>query len=108
MIELSIFNSNIKILKPETLTSGRVGHKIHFSFDNKWDNLDKKAIFQAGSVNRAVTLDSGLECETEIPKEVLETPNLDLMIGVKGTSQGNLIILPTKYIRLGYIHKGAK
>lgn len=33
MIELYVYNGNIQIKRFETLTSGRVGHKIHISFN---------------------------------------------------------------------------
>lgn len=108
MIELSVYNGNIKILRPETLTSGRVGHKIHFSFNNKWAGLNKKATFLAGNVSRTIDLTGNFECDAEIPSETLETPDLDLMVAVKGLSDDLSVILPTKYLRLGYIHKGAR
>lgn len=108
MIEVIVYNGNINIKKPETLTSGRIGHKIHFSFNNKWTGLNKKATFSAGNVHRTVDLDGEFECTAIIPSEVLETPDLDLTVAVKGFSNDFEIILPTKYLRLGYIHKGAQ
>lgn len=108
MIEISVFNGNIKLVKPEILTSGRIGHKIHFSFDNKWADLDKKASFQAGNIKKVVSLTEGLECDAVIPRKVLETPDLNLHVAVKGVSEDLTEVLPTKYIRLGYIHPGAR
>lgn len=108
MIEVSVYNGNIKVTKPETLTSGRVGHKIHFSFNNKWAGLNKKVTFQAGNVSKTEDLTGGFECDTVIPSEVLETPGYDLYVAVKGIADDLTVILPTKYQKLGYIHKGAR
>ena len=106
MIEVSVYNGNIKLVRPETLTSGRVGHKIHFSFNSKWTGLTKIATFQAGNVKRTVGLVGEFECDSVIPSEVLETPYLDLNVAVKGIADDLNTILPTKYLRLGNIHKG--
>lgn len=110
MIELHVFNGNIKIVKPETITSGRVGHKVYISFDNKWENLIyKKATFKAGNLLKVIEIaDNVNEAIIEIPVEVLAYPNYDLEIGIKGYDSEFNTILPTKYQRLGRIHQGSQ
>lgn len=109
MIELYVYNGNIKINRLETLTSGRVGHKIHFSFDNKWGSLvNKYANFEAGNLSATIKLDAGNEITTEIPLEALKTPGYHLFVGVKGLDDNLKTLTPTKYVDLGYIFKGSK
>ena len=108
MIELRVYNGNIKISRLETLTSGRVGHKIHFSFDNKWDGLvNKYANFEVGNLSKTIKLGAGHEITTEIPLEALQTPGYHLTVGVKGLDEELHTLLPTKYVDLGYIFKGS-
>jgi hypothetical protein len=99
VIELYVFNGNIKVMKPETITSGRVGHKIYISFDNKWENLThKKATFKAGNLIKVVEIaDNTNAAIIEIPVDVLAYPNYDLEIGIKGYDAEFDTILPTKY-----------
>ena len=109
MIELYVFNGNIEVRKPETITSGRVGHKIYIQFDKKWNSLTKKrATFKAGNVSRITTLPEGNEIITKIPVEVLINSGCDLEIGIKGWDTELNTILPTKYVKLGYIHPGSE
>ena len=109
MIELKVFNGNIQVCKPETLTTGRVGHKIYISFDKKWEGLtNKKATFQAGNLSKVVPLNEGSDIITKIPVEVLKSAGYDLKIAIKGYDEELETILPTKYARLGIIHQGGE
>ena len=109
MIELSVFNGNIVVCRPETLTSGRVGHKIHFSFDSKWSELPLKFVsFEAGNLSKVIKLGAGTEVTTLIPPEVLKSPGYRLKVGVKGVADGLQTLTPTKYVDLGMIHQGSK
>lgn len=108
MIELYVYNGNIQVKKYETLTSGRLGHKIYISFDQKWDDLPYKDItFTAGNLTITNSqYNNEKELITYIPVEVLRKPNYDLFISIKGTNDDLSIILPTKEVRLGIIQKG--
>lgn len=109
MIELSVYNGNIEVRRPETLTSGRIGHKIHFSFDKKWSNLiNKFANFECGNLSKTVKLPTGDEVTTAIPVEVLQSPGYRLKVGVKGLDENLETLIPTKYADLGIIHQGSK
>ena len=109
MIELYVFNGNIEVRKPETITTGRVGHKVYIEFDKKWEGLTKKKItFQAGNLSKVVPLDEGNSVITTIPVEVLRKSGYDLKVGIKGYDNSLQTILPTKYVRLGYIHEGSE
>lgn len=108
MIELYVYNGNIQVKKYETLTSGRLGHKVYISFDQKWDDLPYKDItFVAGNLTITNSQYSNeKELITYIPVEVLRKPNYDLFISIKGTNDDLSVILPTKEARLGIIQKG--
>lgn len=86
MIELYVYDSNIKIIKPETLTTGRVGHKIYVSFNEKWTNLiHKKATFKAGNTMKVVELPKNVDNAIfTIPVDVLTAADYDLEIAFKG------------------------
>lgn len=110
MIELYVYDANIKVIKPETLTTGRLGHKIYVQFDEKWSNLmHKRATFRAGNLLKIVKLPDNVDSTiVKIPVEVLVSEGCDLEIGFKGFDNEVKDILPTKYVRLGYIHQGSQ
>jgi hypothetical protein len=86
VIELYVYDNNIKIIKPETLTTGRVGHKIYVSFDEKWSELThKRATFKAGNTMKVVKLPRNVDSAIfTIPVDVLVSDNYDLEIAFKG------------------------
>lgn len=110
VIELYVYDSNIKVVKPETLTTGRLGHKIYVQFDSKWANIThKRASFKAGNILKIVRLPKNVDSAVfSIPVEVLISPGYDLEIAFKGFDNEISNILPTKYVRLGYIHQGGQ
>lgn len=110
MIELYVYDSNIKVVKPETLTTGRLGHKIYVQFDSKWANIpNKRASFRAGNILKIIKLPKNVDNAVfTIPVDVLVSPGCDLEIAFKGYDDDVHNILPTKYVRLGYIHQGGQ
>ena len=106
MFELSVNVSRIEVTKPDILTSGRVGHKVHFHFANNWEGLTKIAVFEAGERSRIVDITENDEIVT-IPWEVLEFPDLELKVAVRGSSSNSQVVIPTIYVSLGYILRGA-
>jgi len=112
MIELNVYNGNIEVYKPETITTGRVGHKVYVKFDNKWDGLTHRvATFKAGNLSKKVILGDITETNdtiVHIPVQVLKTAGDKLEVGFKGFNKNMNKILPTKYVSLGYIHQGSE
>ena len=87
-------------------TSGSVGAKCCFEFDESWDGLSKSAVFRAGDTVRVILL-TNKEVYT-VPWEVLSIPGYDLLIGVYGVGSSPVRVIPTNYANCGKIHPGAK
>lgn len=92
-----------QILGIDYITSGSVGLQIGFEFDNEWAGLEKYATFEAGTTEISVILENDA---CVIPWEVLEDPNVNLRIGIRG-SNGDDVVIPTIW-REYEIHEGAK
>lgn len=104
MFALYAEKNKLVLREREAVTSGSVNvYTARFEFSADWDRLVKTAVFQAGSVSRAVLLPQDGVCG--IPWETLETPDIPLMAGVFGTRGGDLV-LPTVWTGLGVILKG--
>ncbi len=89
------------------LTSGMVGATIEVAFSEDWDGLNKVAVFTNGEVSKDVI--NPTESLT-IPWEVLAEPNKTASVGFYGYSLVNgekVLAIPTIYIDLGRIDKGA-
>ena len=103
-----MFHAKVKgrvfqILGIDYITSGSVGLQIDFEFDDEWTGLERYATFEAGSVSISVELENDT---CVIPWEVLEDPNVNLRIGIRG-SNGNDVVIPTIWKEYE-IHEGAK
>lgn len=104
MILLDISGASAIVRKQDILTSGMVGAKVVFCFDEDWNNLAKTAVFRAGKVVKdAVVVDS----VSEIPHEVLAAPGVVLEIGVYGTADNGSVVIPTVWARTNTIKHGA-
>ena len=89
----------------ETLTSGSVNvYRVRVSFSADWDGLDKIIVFRVLGGSWSMPLDKTNECV--IPWEVLKEPGTDLLCGVYGTCDEE-IVLPTAWCNLGQIVFGA-
>lgn len=104
MFELYADKNNLLARQIEQVTSGSVNvYTAQFQFSADWEELERTAVFQAGSVTVSVRLDETGQCV--IPWEVLKTPGFQLKAGVYGL-QGSDVILPTVWAHLGVIRKG--
>lgn len=96
--------NKLNVQEKEPVTSGSVNaYPVRFEFSGDWDGLEKTVIFQAGCVEKAVTLTGGA---CTIPPEVLSVSGHFLMAGVYG-KLGATIALPTIWASLGLILEGA-
>lgn len=105
MFELRVEKNDIKVTTSEDIVSNSVNvYKCHFGFSDDWDGLQKTAVFKAGKKTKSMVLGPDDECV--IPWEVLHRNDEKyLFAGVFGTLSG-VIVLPTIWAKLGYIHEG--
>ena len=81
-----------------------MGLEAEFAFDSHWDNLGKTVIFRAG--DKVIT--AALEGDTHIvPWEVVEKPDLWLIVGVYGANPEGTVVIPTLWTTVGPIQESA-
>lgn len=89
-----------KVTQTEPITSGSQNvYVVQFRLSEEWDSLVATAVFMAG--NRTIVnvlLDEDRECM--IPWEVMQTAGEQVMVGVFGTMNGN-VVLPTIWANMG-------
>lgn len=105
MFVLYADKNQLTVREKEPITSGSVNvYPVQFEFSEDWDGLEKTAIFQAGCMEKTVSLTGGA---CTVPAEVLSDPGgYYLMAGVCG-KQGESTVLPTIWANLGLILEGA-
>ncbi|MBR5023096.1 MAG: hypothetical protein IKY18_07905 [Oscillospiraceae bacterium] len=103
-IKLQVSGSQIQVIaRPATITAGTVGLEAEFSFDSHWDNLAKTVIFRAGDT----VITAALERDTHIvPWEVLEKPDLWLIVGVYGANPEGTVVIPTLWTKVAAVYTG--
>ena len=103
--EAEVTATEIKICGRSVLTSGSVKvDQVHFTFSPDWDGCARTAVFLSGSKTVAVVLDETNQCY--IPKEVLATTDLLVLVGASGVVEGNITVIPTVYGMLGKVRRG--
>ena len=103
-IKIRVSGSQIEVVEsPAVITSGTVGLPVEFTFDSRWENLSKMAVFRAG--DRVITLAMEKNALT-VPWEVLEKPNLWLGIGVYGANAAGSVVIPTLWAEVTVVHTG--
>lgn len=87
------------------ITSGTVGRKVRFTFDESWDGLLKIGVFRCGGVEKEIELDNVNECE--FPWEVLVHANVGkcIDVGICGLLEDK-IVYPTIYTGVGNLLQG--
>ena len=104
MFEFYANKNQLEVHKKEPVTSGSANvYHVRFGFSREWEGLKRTAVFKAVGVKKLVLLDGSGECS--MPWEVLEKPNVQLMVGVYGTKDGS-VVLPTVWTPLGMIQEG--
>ncbi len=104
MLEITCKGITARCTQLEGVTSGTVGTKCRFIFDEVWDGLTRTAVFAAGNEQRDVILTSD---ECVIPWEVLTNAGYRLRIGVCGENEDGKIVIPTVFANCGIIREGA-
>jgi len=103
LFKLYADKTQLSVWKRETMTSGSVNvYLVEFTFSADWEGLDKTAVFKTNGGSWSVRLEGG---PVNIPWEALQTPNLYLTVGVRGT-RGDDLVLPTVWASLGMIFPG--
>lgn len=105
-IKLQVSSSQIHVVeRPGALTAGMVGLEVEFSFDSHWDNLGKTVIFRAGDKVIAAALEGNTHI---IPWEVLERPEVWLVIGIYGANADGTVVIPTLWTKVAAVYNGAE
>lgn len=107
MIHIKVKENSISADTDRLLTSGTKGECVQFTFSSEWDGLSKVAVFRAGNVLSDVLETQWADNICTIPQDVLQTPGECLKIGVYGCSADGKLAIPTRYVSLGCIRKGA-
>ena len=107
MTTVKISGATASAAEREVYTSGTVGAALRFEFDGAWDGLAKTAVFRFGSVTYDVPESEWTDGECVIPHECLAASGDELMCGVYGVSQDGETVIPTVWVRLGYVQSGA-
>ena len=102
-IKITAIGTQAFATEKPVLTSGTVGQPVEFTFGDAWDGLLKTAVFRAG--NKCVPVE-GLNDIDTVPWEVMETPNVELFIGVFGTNGDGTLKIPTVWCSVGIINQG--
>lgn len=93
-----------KVRQTEPITSGsRNVYVVQFKLSEEWDPLIATAVFMAGSRIINVLLDDDRECM--VPWEVMQYAGEQVMVGVFGTMDGN-VVLPTIWASMGNLQQG--
>lgn len=104
MIKLQVSGSQIQVAqRPAAITAGTVGLEAEFSFDSHWDNLGKTVIFRAGDKVISVALEGNTHI---VPWEVLEKPDLWLVVGVYGANAEGTVVIPTLWTKVAAVYTG--
>lgn len=105
MVSLVVSGTEIFGVANPALTSGTVGRKAKFQFDESWDDLHKVAVFNTSGIYKDAELDENGECV--IPWEVLvhNFIGLPVQVGVYG-KKGEEVVIPTIYANVGLLRKG--
>lgn len=106
---MKLIISKTRIEKSDTMhiTSGMVGATIDVEFSSDWEGLNKVAVFTNGEISKDVINPTDI---ITIPWEVLDKPNKTASVGFYGYSMVDgekVLAIPTIYIDLGRIEKGA-
>ena len=107
MTTVKISGAMASAAEREVYTSGTVGATLRFEFDGAWDGLAKTAVFRFGSVTYDVPESEWTDGECVIPHECLAASGDELMCGIYGVSQDGETVIPTVWVRLGYVQSGA-
>lgn len=93
-----------KVRQTEPITSGSKNvYVVQFNLSEEWDSLVATAVFMAGNRIINVLLDEDRECM--IPWEVMQYAGEQVMVGVFGTMDGN-VVLPTIWASMGNLQQG--
>lgn len=93
-----------RVLQTEPITSGSSNvYVVRFELSEEWDPLTTTAVFMAENRIVNVLLDEDRECM--VPWEVMQYAGAQVMVGVFGTMNGD-VILPTIWASMGNLQQG--
>lgn len=107
MTKIKIEKAKATAKEREILTTGMVGAKIAFSFDEEWNGLKKTAVFSCGDTLLDVPESEWVDGVCTVPHECMTREGRLLTVGVYGINSDGSIAIPTMYVSLGRIWRGA-
>lgn len=105
LFKVDVYKTTVYVREREVVTSGsKKAYYVSFEFkDSLWDSLNKTAVFKHRDVVKDIILREPFV--TQIPWECMQYPNEELLIGVFGKSNGEIVI-PTIWDRLTTVLQG--
>lgn len=105
MIRVIVAGTQVYSSTETPITSGTVGRKVSFTFDDRWNGLLKTAVFKCGNISVDVYLGKADECD--LPWEILLKENVGKMviIGVCGL-RDEQVVYPTIYTNVDRLMEG--
>ena len=106
MFELYAKKAHLEVKRRALVTSGSAeAFTVSFTFSGDWDGLTKTACFKAGDTSISVLVGDDGTCI--LPWEVAQESGKTLHCGVYGYD-GDGVVLPTIWARLGIVQRGAE
>ena len=103
MINVRVYDRELRAIPLYPITSGSVGLPVKFTFTDEWDGLTRTAKFRHGETVAEVELAADT---STVPATVLADPGGDLWIGVYGSDASGNIAIPTVWGKVGHIFDG--
>jgi hypothetical protein len=104
MLKLDIRGVNAYPLEKESITAGRVGLQILFTFSDDWKDLSKIAVFEGAE--RVELQLANPRCV--VPEECLKAAGPSLRVGVYGIDSLGTVVTPTVWANFGQILSSAQ
>lgn len=98
--DLEVSGVRVRAEGYERIPKGIVGAQIGLKFtDSVWDGLQKTVVFRGAETKTVLNVGQLVT----VPREVVSTAGVDLMVGVCGTDAEGTVMIPTLWAELGKV-----
>ena len=98
--DLEVSGVRVRAEGYERIPKGIVGAQIGLKFtDSVWDGLQKTVVFRGAETKTVLNVGKLVT----VPREVVSTAGVDLMVGVCGTDAEGTVMIPTLWAELGKV-----
>ena len=103
-IKIAVIGNSAAVTDTIPVIAGTVGLPVTFTFDDRWADLHKTAVFRVDgkSLDQINIIDTAT-----VPWELLKKPGCRLWAGVYGVNSDGSMQIPTVWVDLGIIEAGA-